>query len=217
MTFKSFLLIAATAFIGTVGITTAASATDFHCPKQQITVTTSGISYPWTADSQALRLTGLKVEKAGASSKLACIYGDGAMVLRHPAPVAQPNCSVVGASKFVCTPAIAVPVARAGISYSAPLTTGLPPVIGSSLQALSTQAQASVGPYANVPMAGTRCSSCHTPPAGWSRPALCALGQVYAGNRSRIFTSPTPGFVGQHPFGGQFKTAMANWAQSGCR
>lgn len=214
MTFKSFLSLAVVAFVGIAGFTSTASASDFRCPSQQVTVTTSGIPYPWRGASQVLTLTSLKVEKSGASSFLTCVYGNGAMVLKHPAPAAEPNCKVVP-PKFVCQPNNTAP-SGGFISYNAPLATGLAPVVGRTLRQLTTTAEASVGPYAGVSMRGTQCSSCHTPPTGWTKSELCKRGQLFARNRARIFNSPTTGFVPQHPFGGQLKTAMANWAQTGC-
>ncbi len=215
MIFRSLLSMAVAAFIGIVVSPSTAFAAEFRCPSQQVTVSPSGVSYPWNGDEKALSLTALEIDKSTRPAKLACIYGNGAMVLRHPIPAAEPNCSVVRASKFVCRGNTVAPAAGY-ISYTAPLATGLPPVVGFALRDLTTHAQATTGPFPGVPMNGTKCSQCHQSPTGWTKPELCKRGQMYAVNRARIFTSPTPGFIAQHPFGGQLKTAMANWAQSGC-
>lgn len=93
------------------------------------------------------------------------------------------------------------------IRFSQPLTFGPFPVNGSSLEQLAE----SVPQFS--PIAGLdeqlwkkNCSSCHQ----WNRQALCQQGGSYAKNPRNALRQP-------HPFGGAYKSALMQWAKSGCQ
>jgi hypothetical protein len=51
-----------------------------------------------------------------------------------------------------------------------------------------------------------KCSACHK----WERQALCDQGASYAKNPKNALRHP-------HPFGGAYKSALMQWAKSGCQ
>jgi hypothetical protein len=102
----------------------------------------------------------------------------------------------------------APPVAEDVLRFNEPVPFGPFPVNGRSIEELATKGTPQFPPIEGLDESLWKksCPSCHK----WDRQALCEQGASYAKNPRNALRHP-------HPFGGAYKSALMQWAKSGCQ
>jgi hypothetical protein len=104
--------------------------------------------------------------------------------------------------------AAAEPESDEVLRFSQPVPFGAYPVNGHSIEEL-IQGTPLFPPFEGLDEAAWKnktCSTCHK----WDRRALCEQSQTYVKNPKFVLRI-------QHPYGGPFKTALMQWAKTGCQ
>ncbi len=93
------------------------------------------------------------------------------------------------------------------LRFSQPVPFGPFPVNGSSIEKLA-EGIPQFAPFDGLEESQWKknCSTCHK----WDRQALCEQGASYAKNPRNALRHP-------HPYGGAYKSALMQWAKSGCQ
>lgn len=123
-------------------------------------------------------------------------------------PIADEPSDVVAAAP---APKVAEPMIEAplgDIAFDTPLVSQLPEINGRTIAEL-IDGSPLFPPIEGIPdelWKGQACSNCHN----WSRDALCTQATVYLG------TSAQRSLKKEHPYGGEFKSAMRKWAENDC-
>ena len=93
------------------------------------------------------------------------------------------------------------------LRFSTPIPFGPFPVNGNTIERLA-ESVPQFPPFDGLEesMWKKNCSTCHK----WDRQALCEQGASYAKNPRNALRHP-------HPFGGAYKSALMQWAKTGCQ
>ena len=123
-----------------------------------------------------------------SAAEAAAVKGPPAAPAGRPAAAAEPESDEV-------------------LQFSQPVPFGAYPVNGHSIEEL-IQGTPLFPPFDGLDEASWKkpCSSCHK----WDRRSLCEQGQTYVKNPKFALRLP-------HPYGAPFKTALMQWAKTGCQ
>lgn len=142
-----------------------------------------------------------KVPKPGERTPV-----EGWTTLQQLVPLSAAEVAVITGAPQPTPPAAAAP-ADDILRFTQAIPFGPYPVNGSSIQHLA-EAIPQFPPFDGLEesMWKKPCSTCHK----WDRQALCEQGASYAKNPRNALRHP-------HPYGGAYKSALMQWARSGCQ
>jgi hypothetical protein len=142
-----------------------------------------------------------KVIKPGQTAPI-----EGWANLRQLAPLSPAEVAAITGAPAPAAPAASAP-ADDVLRFATAIPFGPFPVNGNSIEHLA-ESIPQFAPFDGLEesMWKKKCSSCHK----WDRQALCEQGASYAKNPRNALRHP-------HPFGGAYKSALMQWAKSGCQ
>ena len=124
-------------------------------------------------------------------------------------PIADDDMNVVAVAPAQTPEPDVIGVLDADIAFETPLISDVPALNGLSIAEL-VEGSPLYPPIEGIPdelWKGQSCSNCHV----WTRDALCDQATVY------LDTSARRSLIKLHPYGGEFKGALRNWASNDCR
>jgi hypothetical protein len=115
--------------------------------------------------------------------------------------------AIIGTPAPPAAAAAAPPPGDAVLRFSQPVPFGPFPVNGNSIEQLA-EGIPQFAPFDGLEesMWKKPCATCHK----WDRQALCEQGASYAKNPRNALRHP-------HPYGGAYKSALMQWAKTGCQ
>jgi hypothetical protein len=142
-----------------------------------------------------------KVIKPGQTAPV-----EGWTNLRQLAPLSAAEVAAITGTQAPAAPAASAPADNV-LRFSTPIPFGPFPVNGNSIEHLA-ESIPQFPPFDGLEesMWKKNCSACHK----WDRQALCEQGATYAKNPRNALRLP-------HPYCGAYKSALMQWAKTGCQ